>query len=184
MKTREIKTREMKVELWDISRLKPYPNNPRENESAVEPVARSIEEFGFQQPIVVDQEGTIIVGHTRVKAAKKLKLKKVPVVIADNLTPEQVKAYRLADNKTNELAQWNMEELKLELDNLKMNFAVDMADFGFFNQEEGEKKNESSKQIYIPDLYQVVIECDDEEDQKTLYEELVQSGRKCRLLNT
>src|SRR5687768_9899019 len=91
----------MKIELWSLSRIKPYPGNPRVNDAAVDAVARSIKEFGFRQPIVVDENGVIVVGHTRWKAAKKLGLKQVPVHVATDLTEAQLKAYRLADNKTN-----------------------------------------------------------------------------------
>ena len=88
----------MKVQEMNIDEVKPYENNPRVNDKSVDDVAKSIKEFGWQQPIVVDKDNVIIVGHTRWKAAKKLGMKKVPVVVASNLTPEQVKAYRLADN--------------------------------------------------------------------------------------
>lgn len=118
----------MKVQEIGIDEIKPYEHNPRNNDDAVEYVANSIKEFGFQQPIVVDKNMVVIVGHTRLKAAKKLGLKKVPIVVADNLTPEQVKAYRLADNKTNELADWNDEELIAEIESIN---DIDMIDFGF-----------------------------------------------------
>ena len=118
----------MKVEAKSIDEIKPYENNPRDNDDAVDAVANSIKEFGWQQPIVVDNEGVIIAGHTRYKAAQKLGLKHVPVVVADNLTPDQVKAYRLADNKTAELADWDMDLLNDELDQIR---DIDMSDFGF-----------------------------------------------------
>ncbi len=108
----------MQIELRDIDRVKVYPGNPRINDAAVDAVAASIREFGFRQPIVVDEAGVIIVGHTRYKAALKMGLKQVPVHVAKDLTPEQVKAYRIADNKTAELAEWNMELLPLELKDL------------------------------------------------------------------
>lgn len=111
-----------------ISDVKPYDNNPRDNDGAVEATANSIKEFGWQQPIVVDKDMVIIAGHTRYKAAKKLGMKEVPVVVADNLSPEQVKAYRLADNKTGELANWNMGLLDDELSDIA---DIDMSDFGF-----------------------------------------------------
>lgn len=118
----------MKVITRPIGSITPYKKNPRRNDDAVDAVAASIKEFGFQQPIVVDANGIIIVGHTRLKAAKKLGLKEVPVVVADGLTPEQVKAYRLADNKTGELAEWEIGSLEEELGDL-CNF--DMEQFGF-----------------------------------------------------
>jgi DNA modification methylase len=109
----------MKIELRPLSEIKPYPNNPRVNDDAVEAVAASIREFGFRQPIVVDVEGVIICGHTRFKAAQKLGLQKVPVHVAKDLSPEQIKAYRIADNKTAELADWNYDLLPIELGELQ-----------------------------------------------------------------
>lgn len=120
----------MEIENWPIGDVKPYPNNPRINDDAVEKVANSIKEFGWQQPIVVDSDGVIIVGHTRLKAAQLLGLDEVPVTVADNLTPNQVQAYRLADNKTGELASWDWEKLNVELENIDW-FDCNMADFGF-----------------------------------------------------
>jgi DNA modification methylase len=109
----------MKIELRSITDIKPYPNNPRINDDAVDTVAGSIKEFGFRQPIVVDSDGVIICGHTRFKAAKKLGLEKVPVHVAQDLSPEQIKAYRIADNKTAELAEWNYDLLPIELADLQ-----------------------------------------------------------------
>jgi len=101
----------MKIEQWKLSDIKPYPGNPRQNDAAVDAVAASIKEFGFRQPIVVDPEGVIVVGHTRYKAALKLGLETVPVHVARGLTPIQIKAYRIADNKTSDLATWDLNLL-------------------------------------------------------------------------
>ncbi len=109
----------MKIELRKTSDIKPYPNNPRVNDDAVDAVAASLREYGFRQPVVVDADGVIICGHTRWKAAMKLGLEKVPVHVAKDLTPEQIKAYRIADNKTNELATWNYDLLPIELGELQ-----------------------------------------------------------------
>jgi len=109
----------MKIELRKLSEIKPYPNNPRVNDDAVEAVAASIREFGFRQPIVVDAEGVIVVGHTRYKAAQKLGLERVPVHVATDLTPEQIRAYRIADNKSAELSDWDYDLLPIELGELK-----------------------------------------------------------------
>jgi DNA modification methylase len=108
----------MKISLKELSAVTPYENNPRLNESAVDAVAKSIEQFGFRQPIVVDEAGVIIVGHTRYKAALKLGLDKMPVHVAKDLSPEQIKAYRIADNKTGELAEWDFDKLRIELGDL------------------------------------------------------------------
>lgn len=101
-----------------IGDVKPYENNPRDNDGAVETTAKSIKEFGWQQPIVVDKDMVVIAGHTRLKAAKKLGFSKVPVVVADGLTEAQVKAYRLADNKVSETSIWDNKKLLQELDEL------------------------------------------------------------------
>ena len=128
---REMKTvgYKLRVQYWPIDKVKPYQNNPRNNDEAVEYVANSIREFSFQQPLVVDSDGTIIAGHTRLKAAKLLGMETVPVVVADNLTPAQVNAYRLADNKVAEAATWDMEALAVELDGLEIDFDMTMFDF-------------------------------------------------------
>jgi len=120
----------MQVRLVNIDNVKPYESNPRVNEGAVDAVAASLREFGFRQPIVVDEQNVIIVGHTRWKAAKKLGLAKVPVHVARDLTPEQAKAYRLADNQTNTLAEWNYELLPIELKDLQAaDFNLDLLGF-------------------------------------------------------
>src|SRR6185295_4571295 len=98
---------DMKVELRKLSDIKPYERNPRVNDAAVAAVAASIKEFGFRAPVVVDEHDEIIVGHTRWKASKKLGLEFIPVHVAAGLTPAQIKAYRIADNKTAEIADWD-----------------------------------------------------------------------------
>jgi len=126
----------VKVELRSIEAIRPYDQNPRLNDQAVEAVAKSLREFGFRQPIVVDPDGVIIVGHTRWKAAQKLGLKQVPVHVATDLTPAQVKAYRLADNQTATLAEWNYDLLPLELKDLAgMDF--DLSLLGFSQEDLG-----------------------------------------------
>jgi DNA modification methylase len=120
----------MKVEMRDIAQIKPYENNPRFNDAAVDAVAKSIQEFGFRQPIVVDEDYVIIVGHTRYKAALKLGMKRVPVHVAKGLTPAQARAYRLADNQTATMSTWDEERLPLELAELQgMDFDLDLTGF-------------------------------------------------------
>lgn len=111
-----------------INDVIPYEKNPRINDNAVPAVMKSIEEFGFKVPIVIDKNGTIVTGHTRLKAAKKLGMKTVPCIVADDLTPEQIKAFRLADNKVAEAAEWDMGLLTEELDGI---VDIDMSDFNF-----------------------------------------------------
>ena len=110
-----------------LAELTPYKNNPRKNDQAVDAVAASIKAFGFKVPIVIDRDGVIVCGHTRATAAKKLKLESVPCVVADDLTEEEIKAFRLADNKVGELAEWDLPALDLELADLDF----DMGEFGF-----------------------------------------------------
>jgi DNA modification methylase len=117
--TQDIVTSNFKVELRNIEDVKPYERNPRLNDKAVNAVAASLSEFGFRQPIVVDEDGVIIAGHTRWKAATKLGLAKVPVHVATDLSPEQVRAYRLADNRTGEIAEWDLSILPIELNELR-----------------------------------------------------------------
>ena len=110
-----------------LTELKEYEKNPRRNDQAVAAVAASIQEFGFKVPIIVDRDGVIVAGHTRLKAAKKLGMDTVPCIIADDLSPEQIRAFRLADNKTAELAEWDPELLLQELGQI----TIDMEQFGF-----------------------------------------------------
>ena len=109
----------MKVALVDIKRVVPYARNPRKNELAVAKVAASLKEFGWRQPIVVDSEMVIVVGHTRYLAAMQLEMEKVPVHVAEGLSPSQVKAYRIMDNRSHEDSEWDDSLLALELADLK-----------------------------------------------------------------
>lgn len=125
----------MKIINLPIDQIIPYERNPRKNDGAVEAVAASIREFGFKVPIVVDSANVIVTGHTRHKAARKLGLTECPCIRADDLTPEQVRAYRLADNKVAELAEWDFDLLAAELAELP---DFEMEEFGFDAQEEVE----------------------------------------------
>lgn len=118
----------MEIITKKLKDLKPYNNNPRQNDEAVEYVARSIAEFGFKVPIVIDKDNVIVCGHTRYKASQNLGLKEVPCIVADDLNPEQIKAFRLADNKVAELSEWDYEALDMELESI---FDIDMENFGF-----------------------------------------------------
>ena len=141
----------MNIIKMKVEELIPYINNPRNNENAVDKVASSITEFGFKNPIVIDKNNVVINGHTRLLASKKLGLKEVPVIVADDLSEAQVKAFRIADNKTSEYAEWNEELLKLELEQLEdMNFSMSDFDlnleYGLFNEE---VKKEENKDVEI-----------------------------------
>lgn len=147
----------MEVQEMNPSCLIEYENNPRRNENAVEAVAASIREFGFKVPIVIDENNVIIAGHTRLKAARLLGLETVPCIVADDLTPEQIRAFRLADNKVGELAGWDFSKLEEELAYLADEF--NMTDFGFSEPEnvdidsffeDAEHKEKEPKRIQCP----------------------------------
>lgn len=119
--------KELQLEYLDLSDIIPYENNPRCNDKAIDYVANSIKEFGFKVPIIIDQKNVIVAGHTRLKACEKLGLKKAPCIRANDLTEDQIKAFRLADNKVGEIATWDLDKLNLELENIDF----DMTPFGF-----------------------------------------------------
>lgn len=147
----------LKIEYVDIDSIKPYENNPRHNEEAIPYVMNSIKEFGFKSPIIIDKNNVIIAGHTRLESAKRLGMKEVPIIHADDLTEEQVKAFRLADNKVAEKSLWDYTKLDEELDNI---LDIDMSMFDFENIEEtnlddffednDNKKEKESKLIECP----------------------------------
>jgi len=157
----------VKVQQKPIEEIIPYARNPRKNEGAIAKVAASIKEFGWQQPIVVDSEMVVVAGHTRLQAANKLNLKNVPIVVADNLTPTQVKAYRLADNRVSEESDWDDELLSLELHELlEKNFQIDLLGF---NEDEIEELNnninfEAGSEIEqgkLDELEAKIVQCPD-----------------------
>lgn len=151
----------MDIKSMKLEELKVYENNPRKNDEAVPYVAASIKEFGFKVPIIIDKDNVIIAGHTRYKAAKELKLKSVPVVVADDLTEDQVKAFRLIDNKTQELSSWDFNKLLDELNSLIDD--IDMTQFGFAPIGEEEEGGDKASQ----DLDQgEELDLDDFDDEK------------------
>ncbi|MBR2999825.1 MAG: DUF4417 domain-containing protein [Oscillospiraceae bacterium] len=137
---------ELSIEYIPISALKPYRGNPRKNKEAVKFVAESIKQFGFKVPIVIDKDNTIVCGHTRIKAAKKLGMESVPCVVADDLTPDQIKAFRLADNKVSEMSTWDFPLLLDEIESLP---EIDFSDFGFdldIDTENADKQREDHEE--------------------------------------
>ena len=161
----------------NLSEIKPYEKNPRKNDNAVEYVANSIKEFGFKVPIVIDKDGVIVAGHTRYKASKKLGLEKVPCIIADDLTPEQIKAYRLADNKVSEKSEWDFDLLQDELSEI---LNIDMELFDFNKLGTGSGENPYTQKINIPQ-YEItgekpdILELVDDEKTNNLIEEIKNS---------
>ena len=173
-----------------IDELKAYENNPRNNTEAVEKVAASIEEFGFKVPIIIDRDNVIIAGHTRLLAAKDLGLEKVPCIVADDLTPEQVKAFRLADNKVSEYSTWDFQKLNLELEDLQ---DFEMQDFGFYETDDGEdfsnifdEPSQSSEGNGVQDqsedepepekTYKVIVHVDSEDEAEEVADLLNENG--------
>lgn len=135
-----------------VADIIPYENNPRINDKAVKGVANSIKEFGFRNPIIVDAGNVIICGHTRLKAAKKLGYETVPCIVASDLTPEQVTALRLADNKVAEKAEWDEDALREELNKI---LEIDMSDFGFLEADLKEDTEEKYSQEIKPPIYEI-----------------------------
>lgn len=155
----------MKIEEIDINLIQPYENNPRNNENSVDKVAKSIKEFGFKVPIIIDKDNIIVAGHTRYLAAKKNEMDKLPCIRADDLTDEQVKAFRLVDNKVTEFSEWDLDLLNMELDDLK-EFDIDMSEFGFdldFDVSGNEQVEDDDFEVELPkeaksklgDIYQL-----------------------------
>lgn len=135
----------MKIINKKIEELTPYENNPRNNQEAIEYVANSIQNFGFKVPLVIDKNNVIVCGHTRYESAKKLGMGEVPCIVADDLTEEQIKAYRLADNKVGEIASWDFEALDIELDDIDM----DMEQFGFDVEPLDLEKEEKQEELGV-----------------------------------
>lgn len=151
----------MEIIYKDPNILKDYSNNPRNNEKAIDPVMESIKQFGFLVPVLIDEDDVIIAGHTRKEAAIKLELQQIPCIYVKNLTPEQVKAFRLVDNKTTEFSTWDYSKLAEELNEL---VDIDLESFCFPNLEEDllvtdedflleqdGKKEQKAKIIVCPD---------------------------------
>lgn len=165
--------------------LIPYENNPRNNAEAVDYVAKSIKEFGFKVPIIIDSENVIVTGHTRLLAAEKLGLEEVPCIVADDLTEEQIKAFRLIDNKVSEYSTWDLGKLDLELQEL--NF--DMVSFGFETKEIEEETEDDEdfnpdSNFNYKEQYGVIVMCKDEAEQEEVYNRLIEEGFECKVVAT
>jgi ParB-like chromosome segregation protein Spo0J len=174
------------VEMWPLADVKRYANNPRVNDPAVDAVAKSIAEFGFNNPIQVDATGTIIAGDTRYLAAQKLRLSHVPVIPQRSMSAAQVRAYRIADNKTGELATWDDALLLAELNALSEQ-RFDLSLLGFDDDElvslmAPADAAADPAEVEVPPSFQVAVECADEADQKAVYDLLTGKGYKCRVL--
>lgn len=168
----------MEIIYKNIDELIPYKNNPRLNDEAVEYVKNSIKEFGFKVPIVIDKNNVIIAGHTRIKASKELGIKDIPCIIADDLTEEQVKAFRLVDNKVSEKSMWNYSKLDEELDSI---LDIDMSMFDFdinTDNVEIERIDLSNKEF---EKYEIIITCQNEIELEEKYNKLMKEGYECKI---
>ena len=168
----------LKIEYVDINSIKPYNKNPRKNEEAIPYVMESIKQFGFKNPVILDKNNVIVAGHTRIESAKRLGITEIPCIYADDLTNEQIKAFRLADNKVGEIAEWDIDLLDTELDDI---LNIDMSDFGFdldLEDEDIERKDLSDKEF---EKYEIIITCENELDLQKKYEKLEEEGYECRI---
>ena len=178
----------MRVTERPLEALKPYLGNPRKNAGAVAAVAESIRRFGFRQPLVVDGDGVIVCGHTRYEAAKSLGM-----TTAEDLSPEAIRAYRLLDNKLHEKSSWDYDALELELSDLDYDFSAFDVSFEpppFFDDETDDVGASASSEPSlggaadaIPSVFELVVKCGDEEEQRALFERLVSEGYNVRLCN-
>ena len=175
----------MEIIYKKVGDLIPYEKNPRKNAKAVKYVAQSIEEFGFKQPIIIDRDNVVVCGHTRLMATKQLGIEEVPCIVADDLTDEQIKAFRLADNKVSEQAEWDIGLLNEELDDI---LNVDMGDFGFdifsmddleemegYNSEEDDREH-FSKTFVFPIEKKKQIICYLKKHQNEIVEQIIKES--------
>ena len=182
-------SKNLNVKMMPVGDVVPYEKNPRLNDQAVDAVANSIREFGFKVPIVVDSKGVVVSGHTRLKAAKTLGLAEVPVIVADDLDDTKIKAFRLADNKVAELAEWDESLLIKELEELD-DLDYDMGQFGFeLDLDDADEDGDGSDDMGdIPDNIDVVetfalnVIVKDEAEQAELYEELLGRGFEVKVV--
>lgn len=170
--------KKLEIKYIPINDIKPYKNNPRLNEEAIPYVMKSIREFGFKNPIILDKNNVIVAGHTRLESAKRLGMKEAPVIYADDLTEEQVKAFRLVDNKVSEKSMWDYSKLDEELDSI---LDIDMSMFDFdINTDcvEIERIDLSNKEF---EKYEIIITCQNEIELEENYNKLTKEGYKCTI---
>lgn len=177
---------ELNIVYKNIKELKPYKKNAKKHDKTqVEQIANSIKEFGFTQPVIIDKNNCVVAGHGRILGAKKAGLKQVPTVTLEELTEEQIKAYRLVDNKTNE-SDWDFSLLDEELGILADTIDMDLFGFDLTEQEDEELELQMEKEVKfrVKEKHLVIVECKTEEETYKLENKLKQKGYKCEVKNT
>lgn len=173
---------ELNIVYKPIKELKPYKKNAKKHsKEQVEQIANSIKEFGFTQPVIIDKHNSVVAGHGRILGAKKAGLKQVPTVCLEDLTEEQIKAYRLVDNKLNE-SEWDYSLLDEELENLTEDIDMDL--FGFEMDEQQEKETKKKVEFEIKEKYEVHIICKDEKQMEQVFNDVKGYGQECKLVST
>ena len=174
----------MNVIYKNIKELKPYKKNAKKHpKEQVERIANSIKEFGFTQPVIVDKNNEVVAGHGRILGAKKAGLKSVPTVCLEELTEEQIKAYRLVDNKLNE-SEWDYSLLDEELENLTEDIDMNLFGFEMEEQQDDETENKKKVEFEIKEKYEVHIICKDEKQMEQVFNKVKGYGQECKLVST
>lgn len=174
----------MKIEQWPPNKFIEYINNPRKNDHAVDKVAAAIHEFGFRCPVIAKSDGTLVDGHLRLKAARKLNLETVPVILADDLTDAQIKAFRISVNQVASIAEFDLDLLKIEIEGLEeLDFDIDLLGFDddFLDELNDDEKEVDLKDQDYQEVFNIVVECDNEIHQEFIYKQLSEKGYKCQV---
>ena len=175
---------ELNIIYKNIKELKPYKKNAKKHsKEQVEQIANSIKEFGFTQPVIVDKNNEVVAGHGRILGAKKAGLKQVPTVTLEELTEEQIKAYRLVDNKLNE-SEWDYSLLDEELENLTEDIDMNLFGFEMEEQQDDETENKKKVEFEIKEKYEVHIICKDEKQMEQVFNKVKGYGQECKLVST
>lgn len=175
---------ELNIVYKNIKELKPYKKNAKKHsKEQVEQIANSIKEFGFTQPVIIDKNNCVVAGHGRILGAKKAGLKQVPTVTLEELTEEQIKAYRLVDNKLNE-SEWDYSLLDEELENLTEDIDMNLFGFEMEEQQDDETENKKKVEFEIKEKYEVHIICKDEKQMEQVFNKVKGYGQECKLVST
>lgn len=175
---------ELNIIYKNIKELKPYKKNAKKHsKEQVEQIANSIKEFGFTQPVIIDKNNCVVAGHGRILGAKKARLKQVPTVTLEELTEEQIKAYRLVDNKLNE-SEWDYSLFDEELENLTEDIDMNLFGFEMEEQQDDETENKKKVEFEIKEKYEVHIICKDEKQMEQVFNKVKGYGQECKLVST